>query len=174
MTSLRFTAILFILIMSVGWYSLTLYQDSSETPATPHKFPQFRGHNVLQITIRQHNNNENVVFKKTSSSWKMIEPHETDIDQQKIESLLSIFDYGYIDILENELSDMTTYGLDPPTVSVSIIYTKQGAQNKFVLKIGNDNPNETSCYGQTTNDKKLYLLGIIYKEQLLQPSSYYL
>lgn len=173
MTSYKLTLILLLLIACCGWYSLTLYHVSPESQATPSKFAQFQEQDVQQITIRQHENKKTLVFKNLSSSWKMLQPHKMNIDQQKVESLLSIFDYGYIDILDITSNNLSTYGLDPPTVSMSIIYKNQDIQHTFDLMIGNDSPNGTSCYGYTANEQKLYLLGILYKERLQQPPSYY-
>jgi len=110
-----------------------------------------------------------IILEKQGNEWKVIPAKKTGSvnplhDGTIIRSLLSVFDYGIIDIIDENPRDLAEFGLDNPEFEFRI-KTKGNPSFKTLL-IGNDNPIQNSCYAKVEVSPRILLLGILYKTDL--------
>jgi hypothetical protein len=84
-------------------------------------------------------------------------------DKKIVHSLLSVFDYGILDVIHDNPENLAEFGLDNPEFQFSI---KVKGDPLKTLLIGSDNPTQNSCYAKVETLPRVLLLGILYKTDL--------
>ena len=110
-----------------------------------------------------------ITLKKEEKEWKVWTSTETGSvktigDEKIIRNLLSVFDYGILDVIHDHPATLTDFGLDNPEFALSI--KMKGDSDFKTLLIGSDNPSQTSCYAKVETLPRVLLLGILYKRDL--------
>lgn len=117
---------------------------------------------VQEIIIKKEDQSAELVM--LDGQWRIIKPVDVNVANQKIEDLLSFFDYGIVRVIDPNPSDLKQYGLDQPRYEF-LIKTK-GNDSFRTLLIGGDAPGNISCYGKVEGQSKVVLLGIRYRQEL--------
>lgn len=112
-----------------------------------------------------------IFFKKEKGQWRIKEPLEAPADNEKINALLSIFDYGIVGVIDVHPSDYRQYGLAQPEIEWGI---KGKGETAFrSLLIGSNNPNNASCYARVSGESRVMIIGCAYKSELQKEASYF-
>jgi hypothetical protein len=109
-----------------------------------------------------------IILEKQGKEWKVTPSIKTGKakllhDEKMIRNLLSIFDYGIIDVIHDHPTNLSDFGLDNPEFEFSI---KVKGDPLRTLLIGSDNPTQNSCYAKVETLPRVLLLGILYKTDL--------
>ena len=124
---------------------------------------------IQEITLRWKDGA--IFFKKEKGQWMIKEPWEAPADNEKINDLLSLFDYGIVGVVDAP-SDYSQYGLVQPEIEWGIKGKGETAYRS--LLIGSNNPNNTSCYARVRGEPRVMIIGGAYKSGLQKEASYFL
>jgi hypothetical protein len=118
--------------------------------------------------IRLTKDKQTIVLRKEEKEWKVSMLTKTGsarpiADKKIVHSLLSVFDYGILDVIHDHPTNLSDFGLDNPEFEVSI---KVKGDPLKTLLIGSDNPTQNSCYAKVETLPRVLLLGILYKTDL--------
>ncbi len=105
-----------------------------------------------------------VSLKRDNGQWRVIKPVQRDADNEKVNDLLTFFDYGIVREIESMPSDLGQYGLDTPKYEFWI--RSKGEDTFRALLIGDDAPGNISCYGKVKAYSRVILLGVRYRQEL--------
>ena len=119
--------------------------------------------------IRMAKGQQTITLKKEDKEWKVWPSTKTEAiktlhDEKIIRNLLSVFDYGILDVIHENPTTLADFGLDSPAFEFSI-RIKGDSSFKTIL-IGNNNPVQNSCYAKVRTSSRVLLLGILYKTDL--------
>jgi Domain of unknown function (DUF4340) len=119
--------------------------------------------------IRLVKGHQTITLKKEEKEWKGWTSTKTGStktigDEKIIYNLLSVFDYGILEVIDDHPTTLADFGLDSPEFEFSI-KTKGDSAFKTLL-IGSDNPAQNSCYAKVETLPRVLLLGILYKTDL--------
>lgn len=112
-----------------------------------------------------------IFFKKEKGQWRINEPLEAPADNEKINDLLSLFDYGIVGVIDTHTSDYSQYGLVQPEIEFGI--KGKGEPAFRSLLIGSNNPNNTSCYARVKGESRVMIIGGLYKSGLQKEAPYF-
>jgi len=119
--------------------------------------------------IRLAKRGQTIILEKQSEGWKVKSSTKTGAikplhDVRIIHNLLSVFDYGIIDVIHENPKNLADFGLGNPEFELSI--KVRGNPSFKTLLIGSDNPTQSSCYAKVETLPRVLLLGILYKTDL--------
>ena len=162
--------IFFFVALLLGGYVLVYEINGSskrDRTGPEERIFYFNIKNLEQVEIIR--KDQSVLFKKEGAKWGVIHPAiadkiDSDTIDQRLQGLLSVFDYGIVRVVDKGPSDVSQFGLDRPELLLSI-KTKGEAKPKTLL-IGDHNPTFTSCYAMVKGEPKVLLLGISYKVEI--------
>ncbi len=119
--------------------------------------------------IKLSRGHQTITLKKQEKEWKVWTSAKTGSiktigDEKIISNLLSVFDYGILDVIDDHPKSLADFGLDHPEFELSI---KMKGDSAFkTLLIGSDNPAQNSCYAKVETLPRVLLLGILYKTDI--------
>ncbi len=129
----------------------------------------FSTNDVQEIELRQRD--QTLLFKKEKGQWSIKRPIQTFVDNNKIDDLLSVFDYGVIRVIDVDPSENGQYGLERPEIEFGI---KVKGDSEFrTLLIGSNHPTNVSCYARVKGEFRVLLVGIVYKRELERVLSFF-
>ncbi len=119
--------------------------------------------------IRLVKRGQTIILEKQGKEWKLMSSIKIGADkslddERIIRNLLSIFDYGIIDVIDDNPKNLADFGLGNPEFEFSI--KMRGNPSFKTLYIGSDNPTQTSCYAKVETLPRVFLLGTLYKTDL--------
>ena len=167
--------ILIVVALLLGGYVFVYEIQGSKKGGTgaeqTEKIFYFDPHDVEEMEITREN--QTVLFRKEGKDWSVIRPkiHISNVDK-RVYDLLSIFDYGIVDVIERNPSDISQYGLEKPKIRFSI-KIKGDSKHKKLL-IGDNNPTGMSCYAMVAGKQSVLQLGIMYKLEMTREIEYFL
>src|SRR3990172_3919563 len=123
---------------------------------------------IQEITLRWKGGA--IFFKKEKGQWRIKKPWEAPADNEKINDLLSLFDYGIVGVVDAP-SDYSQYGLVQPEIEWGIKGKGETAYRS--LLIGSNNPNNTSCYARVRGESRVMIIGSAYKSGLQKEAPYF-
>ncbi len=164
------TLILAIVFLSLGGYVYFFEREIEETIPDVENLIDFNTEDVREIVLKSRN--QTILFEKENDKWKIKQPQSVDLDQRKVEDLLTVFHYRIVRVLEISPSEVSQFGLDPPELEFGL--KLKGEETFKTLLIGSDSPGGGSCYGMITGKSKVYVLGIRYKIELNRDLNYFL
>lgn len=160
----RTTAILAaIFVLLAGFLVIMKWQGTGQ------KVERIFAFNPQEVEeIRLTKDKQTVILRKEEKEWKVSMSTQTGsarpiADERIVHSLLSVFDYGILEVIQDHPSNLSDFGLDHPEFEVGI--KVKGGSLKTLL-IGSDNPTQTSCYAKVETSPRVLLLGILYKTDL--------
>ena len=111
---------------------------------------------------------------RCGTGWRIKEPLSAGADPDRIDAFLSIFDYGFIEIIDDSSSDLSQYGLVNPEIELTISLKGKEGITLYTILFGSSNPAKNACYCQVSGDPKVYLVGALYKLDLEKDVSFYI
>ena len=158
------------IILSIVFAVLALYVYFFETgpkekpsiSEKAHKIMDFQLENAQEITLKTET--EKIYFKKRGNQWQIISPVQSEARNDRVESLLSVFNYPVIRVISHHPSDLSEFGLDNPKIELGL---KLKNQTDFhTLQIGSNAPRGLSSYARLAEKPEVFLVGLLYKHQL--------
>jgi hypothetical protein len=169
--------ILAFIFVFLGGY-VCLYElpggEKDEENGKVKKILDFNPGSVNEIEIVSTRDGKTLLFKKEGGQWRIKKPMRAEPDPERIYALLSIFDYGYIEIIDDSPSHLSQYGLVNPEIELTIAFKEEdGNSRQRTFLLGSSNPTFNACYCQVKGDPKIYLVGTLYKYDLEKDVSFY-
>ena len=163
--NLKRTLVLAIILILIGAYSYQL--KWRERGQKIEKIFIFNPQEVEEIRLVK--GGKTIILEKQGKEWNVmssIRPVGTKPirDERMIRNLLSVFDYGILEVIHDHPTNLADFGLDNPEYEFSI--KLKGDPSFKTLLIGSDNPSQTSCYAKVELLPRVLLLGILYKTDL--------
>lgn len=165
---------LFVLLGSYNYYIHNRSNTKSNKEMENNKLLKFNPKYAKKIKIEFLKNDKIISFYRKKGMWVMSKPIESEVKTRNINSLLSIFKLGYIDIIDKDDINYKQYGLDNPILKIILTIVKNNKKMNKVLAIGDNSPTSTSCYCKIDSIDKVYLIGILYKNELMRNYDYYI
>ena len=105
-----------------------------------------------------------LIFKRDGDQWHLSSPKEAPVKKEKIDSMLSVFDYGFSREVNSNPSDLSEYGLDDPPIEFGIRIS--GEERFKTIQLGDNSPSDLNCYAKLKEQPNVYVVGILYKREL--------
>ncbi len=100
---------------------------------------------------------DNVVIVHDQGKWSMVEPFEARASQTKVlETLFDLKKAEVKEFIEEEPSDLKSYGLDAPAIKVSVL--AHGQDRPLVLNIGDRDRTKRGYNANNDGAKKVFLV----------------
>jgi len=100
---------------------------------------------------------EEIVCKKTGDRWHIEKPVEAGADQDAVNRVVSEFvDAKKTRTVDEEPEDLTQYGLDEPSLSLSAVV--EDLSEPATILFGGQNPTKTAVYARTATENTVFLV----------------
>jgi len=112
------------------------------------------------------------LLEEEGGRWRLEKPHRADVDSKRVEDILLIFDYGIVEVIDEDPSDYAQYGLDRPELEIGV---RVGGFPAFqTLLIGKNNPTNICSYAKVKGRPEVFLVGTAYRGEVEDAISYVL
>jgi hypothetical protein len=140
------------------WYSEkqeAAKKDQPDLSKAPPKILTLKEEDIKGLEIERSGEAPTVMAKDDSGKWTMTSP-ALPADSSAIGVISgSLAPLSSDHAIDDNLTDLTAYGLEPAVISVKIT-TKDGKVNH--LRIGTESPDKSSVYASVDGDKHLYAM----------------
>jgi hypothetical protein len=173
---LKLIVLVVVLILLGAYVFLWELGDIEKPQENPEseKIIYFNLEDVRSIEIVLANKRGALAFEKKDTQWRVTKPLEASVERGRVEDLLSIFDYGYVEVIDEGPTDLSPYGLDNPEVILTIAVSEKERLSSHTLLFGSNNPTNNSCYCMVKDDPRILLVGVLYKQDLEKHVSFYI
>ena len=155
------SAVLFALSAAIWWSER--HPAEPEKPAAP-KVIDVKETDITSLEVTPQGGPATVIVKDDAGKWSLTAPTALPGDSAAINALLTTFAALKADrIVDENLADPASYGLEPPKVSV-LAKTKDGKTLR--LRLGEETADKTGLYASLDGDKRLYALPAFTKDTL--------
>ncbi len=147
-----------VLALLLGVYGVVRYvttknEEGSSTRKLADKLIDLASQDIVELTIQ--NENEKLVFEKKDDKWYAVEPQNLKIDSSKVNSVAINFASVLINqVVEEEATDLSVYGLDKPTV----ITAKLKDGTVATAEVGDQTPTGSGYYAKEPGKNKVYII----------------
>ena len=172
MSNIKRTFLLLCLFAASGWLAYAVHSSPDRQNTAQSNFISINEIQSTDIQIRQHTKNQTLHFQKQNATWQLIQPIRSRIKPEALQALFDVFQFGAIERIGPQ-KNMEQFGFDPPALTVTAWARKDPSNYSMSLEIGSNTPDDTACYARTGADSSVYVIGLLYKKQLLQPPSFY-
>jgi hypothetical protein len=151
------------LLLGVYVYIFETGPAKDESPGTikVEKAIDFDAEEVLEVKIGKEG--QLVLLKRFEGQWRIVEPVDGGVSNNRVRDLLTFFDVGIVRVIEPNCSQFELYGLENPRYEFGV---KEKGEDAFqTLLIGEDAPGNLSCYARVEGQKKVLLIGIRYRQE---------
>jgi hypothetical protein len=115
---------------------------------------------------------EPLSFRRDGEGWTMQRPRSARARAARVEELLALLDYGYIEEVAGA-ERAQDFGLAEPEL-VLRLEQPSASGGGYELRFGKNNPHGDCCYAMVEGDGRVLLLGRVYKHDLTRALDYYL
>jgi hypothetical protein len=123
-------------------------------PKAPPKILAVKEEEVKQIELQRAGEEPTVLVKDDAGKWSITSPAGLPADSSVIASLSGqVTTLAAERLIDDNLTDLAAYGLDPAVVSVKLTMKDGTVHN---LRIGGETPDKSSIYASVDGDKHLY------------------
>ncbi len=152
--TLWLTAGLIGLVLYYFFVDLPQEQKEKEDRERSEKVLLFEPADVEEFSISQ--NGQTITLKRQGNDeWGLLAPVEAKADDEASSSYLNrLQTMRFTRVVEESPADLSTYGLDKPSLTVSL---KLKGKKETGLSVGDDNPMGHSLYIQRSDDEKVLL-----------------
>lgn len=132
-------------------------EEAKEASGGASKLVTLKDEDVRKIEVRRRGATAPVVVERDKSNqWQMALPETWRVDQEAAGGVASTYSgLTYDRIIEEKAADLSAYGLQTPTVEVTVT-GKDGKSRK--LLIGDDTPTGGGTYAKFADDAKVFTL----------------
>jgi hypothetical protein len=161
----KINIILSIIFIVLGVY-VYFFETGSKEKSNPveevQKVLDFNPENVEEILLKKQGST--ILLKKTGRQWRIVSPIQTDAVSSRIDSLLSVFEFPIIRVINPNPLDLSEYGLNKPKIELGL---RMKGENVFnTLQVGDHSPQGLSCYAKIGEKPEVFLIGRIYENKL--------
>src|SRR5476649_2140232 len=161
---LPIAVVLLAMLGGATWWSNKKQAAAGKTPAdTSTKVLSIPDDQFQEIKIKKLTG-ETLRLRRENGKWQMLEPKALPADQDAAASMVSSLSSLNADkVVEEKATDLKPYGLDTPTLDVSIV-KKDGKTDE--LLIGDDTPTGSGSYARRAGDAKVVTIATFTKSSL--------
>jgi hypothetical protein len=115
--------------------------------------------------IRIMKDNKTILYQREEQVWWMKEPMNIKGDEKAVDDIIhSIMGVVETDPVTDNPSDLVQFGLDRPTMEVSVWL--EGEEEEITLLLGNDNPTSITLYAKMGDSPRVFLVGSLIRWEL--------
>jgi hypothetical protein len=119
---------------------------------------------IQQVTLKKTGADATELRKGDDGKWQLIEPKPMRADQDTAKTLVTTLSTLNADkVVEDKASDLSPYGLNTPTLDVTIL-KKDGKSQDFL--IGDDTPTGGGTYAKLSGDPHVYTIASYVKTSI--------
>lgn len=157
------TLTVIFLFLGVYVYMFETGPPKDESPGTikVEKAIDFDAEEVLEVKIGKEG--QLVLLRRFEGQWRIVEPVDAGVSNNRVRDLLSYFDFGIVRVIEPDCSNFELFGLENPRYEFGV--KEKGAESFLTLLIGEDAPGKLSCYARVEGQNKVLLVGIRYRQE---------
>jgi hypothetical protein len=150
---------------AVWWSNKDEAAKEAKPPAdTSPKILSLNAPDIQQIEIHQREGDVTTVLKRQGTGkWSITAPKPLAADQSAVESLTSASNLHAERVLEDAGSDLASFGLAPPVLSIAFT-DKTGKATK--LLVGEATPTNTGVYAKLEGDPRVFTMLSSHKVEL--------
>lgn len=156
---LLITAVILAGLSGLVYWSNQYQKRKKEEPDkdAPPKIINIPQDSIVRIEIRRRGQEQPVAIEKgQDGQWRIVSPENLPADQDTVRSLLSTASELTANrLLEEQATDLRTYGLDPPAVEVTI---RQNNGKALKLLLGDETPTGSYYYAKLQGDPRVFTL----------------
>lgn len=171
------TAFLFAVFCALGLYALFSFHWGGGRPTEIEpgetRLP-VATEGVTAIAIQYQGQRPPLVFAKQDGDWWLTRPRRERADNQRVQEILEVFQYGYVEAVGQARQGLQPYGLDKPALTLTFSGQAGGGPAKTVVSFGDDTPSGAMCYCRVESDPRVFTVGVLYKRELEKGAEYYL
>ena len=147
------------------WYSNRQKAEEAKKPAdTTNKVLSIPEDQFKEVKIQKTGGQPLVLQKGDDGKWQITEPKQYRADQDSVSSLVSSLSSLNADtIVEQKAADLAPYGLNKPTMNVTVIKKDGQARD---LMIGDDTPTSSGAYAKLADDPRVFTIASFTKSGL--------
>jgi hypothetical protein len=154
--------IIFILLGAYVYFFETGSKEKNYSSEESQKVLRFNPEDVEEIKLKIQGSA--MVLKKKDQQWRIVSPMQTDAIKSKVDSLLSVFEFPVIRVIDTNPLDLSEYGLNKPKFELGL---RMKGENVFkTLHVGNNSPQGLNCYAKLEGNPEVLLIGRIYETKL--------
>jgi Domain of unknown function (DUF4340) len=149
----RTTIFLILVLAGLGAYVYFVEYPKAEQEAKKKTLFEFKADDATQVTLDY--GDHKIALKKSGNEWRITEPIDAPADATTVKNLVNaIAECEVKRDIKDASTDLSTYGLDKPFVTVTV---KVGDKDLPVFMVGKTTPVGFSTYVQRADDKKIQL-----------------
>ncbi len=160
---LRNTIILLVVLVALGAYAWYITQNPSaiatNASATPSPTPavvfDFNTDNVVKFQVSDLKKNQTVSVTKQGDNWHMDQPKDSATDPLRVTTAIGDLAHLTASRVLTNTTDLGQFGLTSPALEARITLSDT---TQYVLKVGDQTPDQSDYYAQKGDDKQVYLL----------------
>ena len=139
--------------------------DTTSASATPTvKIVSLKQDDIAKLEIKKSGGDDVVLNRGAADRWKITSPTPLFADQDPVSTILyALSPLDNATVVEEKTSDLKSYGLADPAVSVSA--TGKGGKTQTIL-VGDDTPTGGSSYAMLSGDPRVFLINSNTKSSL--------
>jgi hypothetical protein len=119
---------------------------------------------IKEITLKKTGAEATVLQKGNDGKWQLTAPKPLSADQDAAKSLVSTLSSLNADkVVEDKASDLSPYGLNAPTLDVTVL--KKDGKSQDVL-VGEDTPTSDGTYAKLAGNPRVYTIASYVKTSL--------
>jgi len=166
------------IILAIVFAFLALYVYFFETGRSEKQIPQDEAQKIINFNVEDVEeiilkiDKSDICFKRNNNRWRIISPVQADAIESKVVSLLSVFNYPIIRVINHNPSDLSEYGLNRPKIELGLRI--KGEDNFMTLQVGDNSPRGLSCYAKLKEKPDVFLVGLLYEMELKKDVNYFL
>lgn len=149
--------ILLVLAVALGAYIYFVERKRPPSDApeeTPKVFEEVEASKIEELLVVS---DERTRLKKADGRWQIVEPIAVDADEGEASSLASsLATLDRLEIIDENPSDLTEFGLDPPQGEVA--FRTEGSSELTRLLLGNRAPTGSGMYAKRPDEPRLLLI----------------
>jgi hypothetical protein len=153
--------------------SATLYWSNHRKPADDAattsasatvKILSLKQDDISKLEVKKQNGDDVILNRSAADRWKITSPISLFADQDPVSTILyTLSPLDNATVVENKTSDLKSYGLADPAVSVSA--TEKDGKTQTIL-LGDDTPTGGSAYAMLSGDPRVFLVNSNTKSSL--------
>jgi uncharacterized protein DUF4340 len=149
----RTTLLLLAVLAALGAYLYWIELPKAEQESKKKTLAELKEDEITEVALVYPD--REVLLKKSGNDWRMIKPVDALADAVAVKGVINAVAQAEISKeLAEPSSDLAQYGLDKPTVTVTL---RKGETALPTISIGKNTPVGSNAYVKKSDDKKVYL-----------------
>jgi hypothetical protein len=156
MKGLKSTIALFFILVGLGAYIYFVSWREPETSNENRVFASLESGDIQEITITSAGG-ETTTVRKEGDGWQIVSPITSPAAMAEANAMTSaLSQMDTVRVVDEQPSDVATYGLNPPRVSVQ--FTSADGKPSGKLLIGERSPTGAGMYAKREDQARVFLI----------------